>query len=102
MGAPLNALSTSDSVASPLLGPRVAWVSLKIAPRNVPVWVLPFLAVAVTSFNEPCSELISDPTGIWRGGGQAHEPGAGAGRRAGAHAAGDVERLAGWRLDEHG
>ena len=101
VGAPLNALSTSDSVARPLVEPRVAWVSVKIAPRNVPLWVVPFLAVAVTSFNEPRSELTSEPTGIWVAAVKRTNPEPPPAAAPASTSPADVERFAERRLDEH-
>ena len=77
MGAPLNAPSTSASVASPLPAPLVAWVILKIAPPNVPDCVLTFFFLplaaasractagrAVVRFSVPCRALITVLAGI--------------------------------------
>ena len=64
-GAPLNAPSTSVSVTRPLSGPERSWVSLKIAPPNVPCWVLPLFPVDVISSSEPWRASIWEPEGIW-------------------------------------
>jgi hypothetical protein len=51
---------TSLSVTKPLW----AWVSLKIAPPNVPCWVLPFWPVDVINSSEPWRASICAPEGI--------------------------------------
>ena len=46
--------------------PERAWVTLKMPPVRLAVWVLPILPVSLTIFSEPCSASISEPVGIWR------------------------------------
>src|SRR6185312_296579 len=76
LGPPLNAPSTSDTVAMPLLAPLRPWVTLKTAPPKPAVWVLaPLflvllfavpLGAAVVSFSVPCSALTTVPAGLSR------------------------------------
>ena len=76
LGAPLNAPSTSDTVATPLLAPLRPWVTSKTAPPKLAVWFLaprfldlPFagaFGAAVVSFSVLGSALTTVPAGILR------------------------------------
>src|ERR1700733_9945004 len=63
VGAPLNALSTRARLTSPLFAPRVAWVSLKIAPPKLPVCVLifffPLAAASCAGLDPPGRAVVS-------------------------------------------